>query len=328
MKIAYFDCFSGLSGDMVLGSLLDIGVDPDALRSELAKLPLTEYVMAAKPVTRGGIGATKVSVKTLEKGLVRTYHNVRRVLEESGLETQVKERSLAIFQTLAQAQAKVNRKNVETIHFHEVGAVDSIVDIVGAAIGFSMLGVDKVFCSPLPMGLGMTRTDHGMMPIPSPVTLEILTGVPVYSTGIHAELVTPTGAAIACSYVQKFSDMPPMTVEKTGYGAGRADLEVPNVLRLVTGELAETATAEAAVLITAVITDTDDDARTRMLEKFLDMGAIDAWSARVSRAGGVEALELNILTSVDKEADLVNAIFLTTGADDVLVARQPRRRRG
>ena len=327
MKVAYFDCFSGLSGDMVLGSLLDIGVDSDALRAELAKLPLTEYMMAAKPVTRGGIGATKVSIQAMEKGLVRTYHNIRRVLEESGLETQVKERSLAIFQTLARAQAKVNRKNVETVHFHEVGAVDSIVDIVGAAIGFHMLGVDRVYCSPLPMGLGMTRTDHGMMPIPSPVTLEILSGVPVYSTGLHAELVTPTGAAIARSYVQKFSDMPPMVVAKTGYGAGRADLETPNVLRLVTGELTETTTANPATLITAIIEKVDAAAEAQMLEKLLDAGAADAWLAPVGKARGTQALELNVLASIDKEEDLINAIFAITSTADLLVARQPRRRR-
>lgn len=326
MKIAYLDCFSGLSGDMVLGALLDIGVDSDSLRAELAKLPLTEYVMAAKPVTRGRIGATKVSIKATEKGLVRTYHNVRRVLEESGLETQVKERSLAIFQTLAQAQAKVNRKNVETIHFHEVGAVDSIVDIVGAAIGFHILGVDRVYCSPLPMGLGMTRTEHGMMPIPSPVTLEILTGVPVYSTGLHAELVTPTGAAIARSYVQKFSEMPPMIVTNTGYGAGRADLEASGVLRMVTGESTETATDNPATLIVAIIDRTDDAAGAEILEKLLAAGADDAWLTPVGKVGGAEALELTVLSSPNNEESLIAAIFALTAVDDLLVARQPRRR--
>lgn len=327
MKVAYFDCFSGLSGDMVLGALLDIGVDSSALKAELTKLPLTEYKMAAKPVTRGRIGATKVSVKAVEKGLVRTYHNIRRILQESGLDEQVKERSLAIFQTLAQAQAKVNRKNVETIHFHEVGAVDSIVDIVGAAIGFSMLGVDRIFCSPLPMGLGMVRTEHGMMPIPSPVTLEILTGVPVYSTGLNAELITPTGAAIACSYVHKFSDIPPMIIKQTGYGAGRADLEVPNVLRLVIGELTETTTADQAILITAIVEKVDEEAEAVLLDKFLDNGSIDAWLSPFSGARAGNACELNILAPTGKETELINAVFAETGATDLRITRQSRRRR-
>ncbi len=326
MKVAYFDCFSGLSGDMVLGALLDIGVDFDALREKLTELPLTEYVLAAKPVMRGGIGATKVSVKAVEKGLVRTYNNVRQVLETSDLEARVKERSLAIFQTLAQAQAKVNRKNVETVHFHEAGAVDSIVDIVGTAIGFGMLGVDRVYCSPLPLGIGMTRTEHGMMPIPSPVTLEILTGVPVYSTGIQAELVTPTGAAIARSYVHEFGDMPAMKIEKTGYGAGRADLEAPNVLRLITGESVEAA-AETAAVISAVFDRLDNEAAEGLLNKLLNQGAADAWLTPVGRAGGRDAHELTILTTADKEAGLIGALFAAVETRDVRVTRQPRRRR-
>jgi len=327
MKVAYFDCFSGLSGDMVLGALLDVGVDFDRLQADLRQLPLTEYAMAAKPASRGGIGATKLSVKAVEKGIVRTFSNIRQIIQESALDAKVKERSLAVFQTLAEAQAKITKKNVETIHFHEVGAIDSIVDIVGSAIGFNLLRVDKIYCSPLPMGLGMARTDHGMMPIPSPVTLEILAGVPLYSTGISTELVTPTGAAIIRTYVDEFTNMPPMTVERTGYGAGREELEIPNILRLITGELAERTPAELMAQISAITEKVEGTARDDLIDKLINLGARDVWLVPVAKARKQEAVEVNVVAPVDKEEDLIDAILTATSADQVRVNRQLGRRR-
>lgn len=327
MRIAYFDCFSGVIGDMVLGALLDIGVDFEELQAELAKLPLTEYAMAAKPVTRGPIGATKVSVKAVEKGLVRTFSNIRQIIEQSDLVPPVKARSLAIFQRLAEAQAKVSRKNVETVHFHEVGAIDSVVDIVGTAIGFHLLNVERVYCSPLPLGLGMIRTEHGMMPVPSPVTLEIIRGVPVYSTSMQAELVSPTGAAIVRSYVNEFGNMPPLTVDRIGYGAGRLDLEVPNVLRLVVGELIEPATSDIATSLTAIVEKLDDQARDDLVDKLMRLGALDVWLTTAGRARKQEVLELNVLATPDREEDLIRAIFETTPVDDLRLSRRSLRRR-
>lgn len=241
MRIAYFDCFAGISGDMVMGALLDVGVDFEELRSQLSELTLTRYALAAKPVTRGNISATKVSVSTYEKGLVRTWANIRSVIENSALDQAVKDKSIAIFSLLAEAEAKIHRKEVEKVHFHEVGAIDSVIDIVGSVIGLNLLDIEQIYFSPLPMGVGMMRSEHGALPIPSPATVEILKDVPVYSTGITAELVTPTGAAIAKSYAADFGPMPPMRVERIGYGAGQAELDIPNVLRLMIGKLVEEA---------------------------------------------------------------------------------------
>lgn len=327
MKIAYFDCFSGVSGDMVLGSLLDIGVDFNVVRDHLDELPLTDYVLAAKPATRGGIGATKVSVQAVEKGLVRTFSNIRQLIAGSDLDPQVRERSLAIFEILAQAQAKVYRKNVETVHFHEVGAIDSIVDIVGAAIGFALLNVDKIYFSPLPMGLGMVRTDHGMLPVPSPVTLEILKGAPIYSTGMQAELVTPTGAAIARSYADDFRDLPPLVVENIGHGAGRAEMEVPNILRLLVGESTEAEGHGLTVEIRAAIDGSSADVLGAVVQRLINLGATDAWTSPATKPGVAERAALTVLAPIDKEESLVQAIFAETGADDVLINKVSTRHR-
>lgn len=328
MKIAYFDCFSGISGAKVLGALLDIGVDFDTLRSELEKLPLTDYTMAAKEVTRGGLSATKISVKTVDKGLVRTFGNIRQIIEESSLNPSVKKESLAVFQSLAEAKAKINRKNVEAVHFHEVGAIDSVVDIVGTAIGFNLLKVSRVYCSPLPMGIGMVRTDHGMLPLPSPVTLEILSGVPIYTCDIQAELVTPTGAAIARSFSHVFGNMPKMTADQIGYGAGRAELNIPNVLRLITGELTSVGETMLVTHISAQVEKVDQKIMTKIMNELLAEGATDAWTRLITSTDGSEQEELNIVGPVEKEEILIECVFARTTANDVWINRQSRRSRG
>lgn len=239
MKIAYFDAFAGISGDMVLGALLDVGVPLDHLRSELDKLPLTNYELRAKEVERGTLKATKVSVKAEEKGIVRTWPNVRTIIESSTLDAAIKKKAQEVFLKLAEAESKIHRKSIDKVHFHEVGATDSIVDIVGAVIGMAYLKVEKVYASEIATGMGFVRTAHGTLPIPSPATLEILKDVPVYSGNIHSELTTPTGAAIIKTYASEFGPLPAVNVEKVGYGAGAQELDIPNVLRLIVGSLLE-----------------------------------------------------------------------------------------
>ena len=324
MKIAYFDCFAGISGAKVLGALLDVGIDFESLRSELSKLPLTEYVMTAKRVTRGGISSTKVSVKTVEKGLVRTFGNIRQIIEESGLEPGVKARSLMIFQSLAQAQAKINRKRVEAIHFHEVGAIDSVVDIVGCTIGFSMLKFDQIYCSPLPVGFGMIRTDHGMLPLPSPVTLEILSGIPIYSGDIQGEMVTPTGAAIASSFAGEFGEIPRMLTRQIGYGAGGQELDIPNVLRLITGDLAESEASIAVAHLTSHLDKTSAKNLTLIKKKLLAQGAIDVWTRQITKTGEKASIELHVLAPLEKEELLVGLILADLPAKDVRITRERR----
>lgn len=237
MKIAYFDCFSGISGDMCLGALAGAGVSFDLLREELTKLPVEGYALRQEKVKRNGIGAIDVFVDLLEMNQPeRCLADIREIIDGSTLAEEVKEISNAVFTRLAAAEATIHDTAVEHIHFHEVGAVDAIVDVVGTVLGLHLLDVEKVYSSPLPMGKGFINCTHGIIPSPAPATLEILRNVPVYGAGIEEELVTPTGAALIATLADAFIEMPAMLVEKIGYGAGKKVMEHPNLLRLIVGE--------------------------------------------------------------------------------------------
>ena len=237
MRVAYFDCFSGISGDMCLGALVGAGVDFNLLKETLSGLPVGGYRLREEKIKRNGISASNVFVDLLETSQpCRNLEDIRKIIDGSTLPVEVKEKSKTVFSRLASAEAAVHGASEDHIHFHEVGAVDAIVDIVGAVLGISMLGVNKIFASPLPMGKGFINCAHGVIPNPAPATLEILRGVPVYGTGIEEELVTPTGAALIATFADAFVEMPAISVEKIGYGAGKKAMEHPNLLRLVLGE--------------------------------------------------------------------------------------------
>lgn len=236
MKIAYFDCFSGISGDMCLGALINAGVDFDVLKRELSKLPLQGYALRYEKVRRNGITAVNFFVDMLDvQQPARRLADIKKIIEDSDLPDKVKEKSITVFDSLAAAEATVHDTTPEQVHFHEVGAVDAIIDVVGAVLGLSLLGVQQVYASPLPMGKGFIRCMHGLIPLPAPATLEILRSVPVYGAGIEGELVTPTGAALISTLAEAFIDLPSLVVEKVGYGAGKIVMEHPNVLRLIIG---------------------------------------------------------------------------------------------
>lgn len=238
MKIACFDCFSGASGDMILGALVDAGLSPDRLREELGKLPLSGYEIRTEPASRNGIGASRVRVEvdhTDPGPPLRHLHDIEKLVSESGLSDIIKGRIMGIFNRLARAEARVHRTDVQKIHFHEVGAVDAIVDVAGAVIGLWILDIDTAYCSPIHLGTGMAHCAHGTIPVPAPAALELIRGIPVYGTGIHGELLTPTGAAILSSVCASFGPLPPMVVDSIGYGCGTADRAVPNLLRLAVG---------------------------------------------------------------------------------------------
>ena len=240
MKIAYFDCFSGISGDMCLGALVSAGVDFECLKKELAKLPVEGYTLRWEKVKRNGISAANFFVEMLDvEQPDRRLEDIRKVIDNSGLPEKVKEKSKAVFNRLAVAEASVHNTTPEQINFHEVGAVDAIVDVVGTVLGLHMLGVRKVYASPLPMGRGFIKCMHGIIPSPAPVTLEILQGVPIYGTGIEGELVTPTGAALISTLAEVFTSLPELTVNKIGYGSGKIVMGHPNLLRLILGEIHE-----------------------------------------------------------------------------------------
>ena len=236
--IAYFDCFSGIAGDMILGALIDLGVEKKYLTNELRKLSLTGYDLEIKTVERNHIAATDFNVMLKEKQHHhRHLSDIKEILTRSTLPPTVKKLSLNIFTNLAKAEAHVHRIPLDEVHFHEVGAVDSIIDIVGSVIAITSLGIEKIYCSPLPLGTGFVTCEHGILPLPAPATVELLKGIPVYSVKRTQELVTPTGAAIMTTLATGFGDMPPMKITKIGYGSGKIPSEYPNILRVYLGEL-------------------------------------------------------------------------------------------
>jgi uncharacterized protein (TIGR00299 family) protein len=237
MKIAHFECFAGIAGDMILGALVDLGVDLEVLKGELQKLKIDNFDLQAEKVMKNGIAGTKVHVIYEEGHVHRHLKDIYTILEPSDLKLEIIEQAKAVFKKIADAEAKIHNTTPEKIHFHEVGAMDAIIDVVGALIGIDQLGIERITASPLHTGTGFVQCAHGMLPVPAPATLEILKGVPTYSLGIQKELVTPTGAALITTLASEFTDQWDMTVEAVGYGAGTRDLEkLPNLVRLNVGK--------------------------------------------------------------------------------------------
>ncbi len=238
-KILYFDCFSGISGDMAVGALLDLGIDEGSFLSELEKLNLDGYQIRIRRSVKKGITGTDFEV-FLEEGdhhhVHRNLYDIEQIFDSSGLKDDVKAMSKKIFRAVAEAEAKVHGKPIEEVHFHEVGAVDSIIDIAGFSICMDLLGVEEVHSSPLHVGYGFVECAHGQIPVPAPAVLEILRGVPIYSAGVRGELVTPTGAAIVKALSQSYGEIPLMEIQKIGYGLGKRDFEIPNVFRVYLAE--------------------------------------------------------------------------------------------
>jgi uncharacterized protein (TIGR00299 family) protein len=283
MKIAYFDCFSGASGDMILGALMDAGLAPEQLRQEIAKLHLTHYDLSVKRVMRNGIGGTQAVVSVDESHHSRHHRHLSHILEiieKSDLDAAVKQKSREIFTRLADAEAKVHRTDIENIHFHEVGAMDAIIDVAGSVAGMSLLGIEKIYCSPLHVGTGTVTCAHGVLPVPAPATMELIKGKPAYAAEVKGELLTPTGAAILTTLSSGFGPMPAMTAENIGYGAGSSEREIPNLLRVIIGDASET-TGEHETDQTAVIETGIDDMNPQIYEYVMqqlpEMGALDVF---------------------------------------------------
>ena len=236
MRIAYFDCFSGASGDMILGSLIDAGLSPQRLRGELKKLRIPTINLKSKKVLKGGLAATRVIVEGRnEKRPHRNLKEILRIIDRSGVETEVKEKSAEIFMRIASVEGKIHGRPAEEVHFHELGGLDSVVDIVGSVWGIRELAIEKIDVSRVNVGGGFVKCEHGILPVPAPATLSLMEGKPIYSSGVERELLTPTGAAILSTLGSEFGPMPPINVERVGYGAGRDDLPHPNLLRLIIG---------------------------------------------------------------------------------------------
>lgn len=333
-RVLYFDCFAGASGDMILGSLLDLGLDVEALRSELAKLSLTGYSIEAKKVMKNGFTATKFDVLTgaCHEGHahhhiihdhthnVHDYHcehnrnleDIIKMIEESHLASQVREKSIAIFRRLAEAEARIHGTVPEKVHFHEVGAVDAIVDIVGAVIGIHLLEADRIVVSPLPMGKGFVTCQHGTIPVPAPATMELLAGMQTYGSDHGGETVTPTGAAILSTLAGSCGAMPAMTVGRVGYGAGTRDFGVPNLLRAIMGNEAVTGKPDAAQVLPgeAFFLQCDEDMVTELEANIDDMNPelYDYIFERLFAQGALDVFLVPVQMKKNRPANVIRVL--------------------
>jgi pyridinium-3,5-bisthiocarboxylic acid mononucleotide nickel chelatase len=277
MKIAYLDCFAGASGDMILGAFLDAGLETEALTKALKTLPLEGYVLQAFREERSHLFGTRFVVDA-DKGKQppRTFADIRNIIRNSALSVRVKERSIRVFESLAAEEGKIHACDPETVHFHEVGAVDSIVDIVGAVFALESLGIESLYASPLPLGSGFVETRHGAIPLPAPATIALLKGIPVYDSGIKEELVTPTGAALLKALACAFGPMPPMVVQSIGYGVGARNLpDRPNLLRVLLGRDEQGIRTDTVVVLEANVDDANPEWLGYLMERLFREGALD-----------------------------------------------------
>src|SRR5882757_6805795 len=328
-KLAYFDCFSGISGDMTLGALVDAGCSLELLRSGLQGLQVPGWTIAAEKVWKNGMSATFVRVTTEDQSKHRSLSTILEILGKSNLSESVRTNASAIFRKLGEAEASVHDVTLEKIHFHEVGAVDAIVDIVGACIGFEALGLQKFACSPLNVGGGTAKMAHGILPVPAPATAKLLQGKPTYSNGVQRELVTPTGAAIVATLCTSFGPQPPMSVAAIGYGAGTADLEgQPNVVRIMIGEATEKTVAgfdEEISVIEANFDDMNPQIYGYFQEKALTAGALDVYTTPVQMKKNRPGILLTLLCRPHDTSTLMDLIFTETTTFGARTYRAQRR---
>lgn len=318
MKVAYFDCFSGASGDMIMGALLDAGLKLEVLKDELRKLRLSHYEIGVRKTIKRGISGSKAIIEIDEKyhhDHHRHLHDILDIVENSDLNVKARAQISRIFSRLAEAEAKVHHTSIDKIHFHEVGAMDAIIDVTAAVVGLQALGVEKVFCSPLHLGSGSVQCAHGTLPVPAPATAELVKGRPCYSTGVKGELLTPTGAAILTTLADEFGALPPITLEKIGYGAGTADPDVPNLLRVIIGDLTESFEGyefERVAVIETNIDDMNPQIYDHLIQKMLDIGALDVFLTSVIMKKSRPGIMFTVICPLDKLVEFSNVIMEET----------------
>lgn len=314
MKIGYFDCIAGASGDMILGAMLDAGLDEGELRASLAALDLSGYEVHIRRVSKKGIAAVKVDVQVLEDVPHRRLAELLSLLHGSGLEKPVREKSEAILRRLAEVEAQIHGTTAEEVHLHELGAVDTLVDIVGTLAGLEKLGIEAVYASPLPLGRGFVESAHGPLPLPAPATLRLLEGVPIYGSELDAELVTPTGAALLVSQAKAFGPIPAMRLTAVGYGAGGRDLPIPNVMRLLVGEADPKVSPdiENLVMLESNIDDLNPEVYDYVFSRLFESGALDVFLTPVHMKKNRPGVLLTVLAEPGEAADLSAIIFAET----------------
>jgi len=313
MKIAYFDCFSGASGDMILGALTDAGLSPRLLREELKKLKLPSLHLKATKVLKGGLSATQVVVEgKSEKKSHRTLKEMLRIIDRSALEPEIKEKSREIFRRIASAEGEIHQRPMEEIHFHEIGGLDSVVDIVGAVWGIRHMGIERMYVSRVNVGTGFVRCEHGTLPVPSPAALSLMKGKPIYSSGIEKELLTPTGAVLLSTLGSEFGNLPPMKVDRIGYGAGRSDLPHPNLLRVMIGTLEATSGMERVMVVETNIDDMNPQFYDYVMERLLTLEVMDVFLTPILMKKNRPATLLTVICSVEKLPSVIHFLLRET----------------
>jgi uncharacterized protein (TIGR00299 family) protein len=314
--VLYFDCFSGISGDMTIGALLDLGLDQASFLAALESLSVDGYSLKISQKTSRGIATTDFDVIIESDPKVHNHHHrnledILQIIDNSAIDKTAKTLSRSIFETIAHAEAAVHQQSVDQVHFHEVGAIDSIVDIVGAAVCISMLKPDLIMASPLHVGSGTVTCAHGVLPVPAPATLKILEGIPIYATEVVGELVTPTGAAIIKHLASDFLPLPPMTIEKTGYGSGKKDFGHLNALRVMLGKMDISAALnrERLVLLETNIDDMNPETYSYLLPLVLEKGALDVYLTDVIMKKGRPGSQLTILCRPDEASIFENLLY-------------------
>jgi uncharacterized protein (TIGR00299 family) protein len=322
MRVAYFDCFSGASGDMILGACLSAGLDAEELRRELSGLAVGGYTLKAEVIRKQGFAATQVDV-AVDPGTDKPHRHlkhIREILDSSRLSQQVRGRALAIFQRLAQAEAEAHGTTIDKVHFHEVGAIDAIVDIAGACIALERLGIEKIYCSPIPTGSGTVQCEHGVMPVPAPGTAALLKGVPLAACDEPGELTTPTGAAILTTLAAGYGPAPAMTLEHIGTGAGQREGQTrPNILRLLIGEMADTAAAGSAreeideiVVLETNLDDVSGEVVGYVHDRLFEAGALDVFTSPIYMKKNRPGTLLTVLAPPELREKLESILFSET----------------
>ncbi len=316
MSLAWFHCFSGIAGDMALASLVDAGADLDEIRALLDRLHVRGWSLDAEPVLRNGVAATQVHVTADEDGVVRTYAHISGLIDEARLPQRVRDRAQSVFAAMARVEGRLHRRPPEQVHFHEVGGIDAIVDVVGTCAALEVLGVDQVFASPVATGMGMIRSAHGVLPNPAPAVLDLLAGAPTYGRDVTVELTTPTGAALLAATAVGYGPMPSLTVVATGYGAGSRELDgLPNVVQVVLGDPpVDSPAGQPVILLEVNVDDATGETLAHAVAALLDGGAHDAWVTPIVMKKGRPAYTVSVLGDPALTAQLSRILVAETGS--------------
>lgn len=313
MKVAYLDCISGISGDMTLGALVDVGVPLEALQDGVASLGLANCRLESEEVHRKGFRATKVHVRHEPEHAHRHLHHITDMIDASALTVSQKRLATDIFTRLGEAEAHVHGTTLRKVHFHEVGAIDSIADIVGSAIGWDLLGTEKVYCSPVPTGHGFIEIAHGRVSVPAPATAELLKGIPLAPSSVEAELTTPTGAAIVATLANEFGNLPSMSISEVGFGAGDWDFDTqPNVLRLVVGEMQGSVSTDQVCVIETNVDDLSGEVVAHCTDLLMKAGALDVYTTAIQMKKNRPAIQISVICQPVDRVAMEQILFAET----------------